>query len=39
MIALLSAHAPALLARHGVGPMTAAQLLVTAGGNPQRLQF
>jgi len=37
MIALLSAHAPALLARHGVGPMTAAQLLVTAGGNPQRL--
>jgi transposase len=35
--ALLTAHAPALLARHGVGPATAAQLLVTAGGNPQRL--
>jgi len=34
MIALLSAHAPELLARHGVGPMTAAQLLVTAGGKP-----
>src|SRR5215472_10443735 len=37
LIALLKAHAPALLARHGVGPVTAAQLLVTAGGNPQRL--
>ncbi len=35
--ALLTAHAPALLARYGVGPATAAQLLVTAGGNPQRL--
>ena len=31
IIALISAHAPALLARHGVGPVTAAQLLVTAG--------
>jgi transposase len=35
--ALLTAHAPRLLARHGVGPVTAAQLLVTAGANPERL--
>ena len=26
-----------LLAAHGVGPVTAAQLLITAGGNPERL--
>lgn len=37
MIQLLTAHAPDLMARHGVGPMTAAQLLVTCGANPQRL--
>ncbi len=29
---------PRLLARHGVGPITAAQLLVTAGSNPGRLR-
>jgi len=28
---------PGLLAAHGVGPDTAAQLLITAGGNPDRL--
>jgi transposase len=28
---------PGLLAAHGVGPDTAAQLLITAGGNPNRL--
>jgi transposase len=36
--ALITAHAPQLLARHGVGPVTAAQLLVTAGSNPDRLR-
>jgi hypothetical protein len=35
--ALITAHAPKLLARHGVGTVTAAQLLVTAGANPDRL--
>jgi transposase len=35
--ALISARAPKLLARRGVGPITAAQLLVTAGSNPDRL--
>jgi transposase len=35
--ALLTATAPDLLARHGVGVDTAGQLLVTAGDNPQRL--
>lgn len=29
---------PGLLAAHGVGPVTAAQLLITAGGNPDRLR-
>lgn len=29
---------PTLLAAHGVGPNTAAQLLITAGGNPDRLR-
>lgn len=29
--------APALREQHGVGPETAAQLLITAGGNPDRL--
>jgi transposase len=33
----LTAHAPQLLARHGVGPDTAAALLIAAGDNPQRL--
>jgi transposase len=36
--ALVIAHAPRLLARHGVGAVTAAQLLVTAGANPDRLR-
>jgi transposase len=36
--ALISAHAPVLLARHGVGAVTAAQLLVTAGANADRLR-
>jgi transposase len=35
---LITAHAPRLLARHGVGPVSAAQLLITAGGNPGRLR-
>lgn len=34
---LVTAHNPALAAAKGVGPVTAAQLLVTAGDNPQRL--
>jgi len=34
---LLTHHAPHLLAIHGVGPDTAAQLLITAGDNPHRL--
>lgn len=29
---------PGLLAAYGVGPITAAQLLITAGGNPERLR-
>lgn len=29
---------PHLLSRHGLGPTTAAQLLITAGGNPDRLR-
>ncbi|MFD9722194.1 IS110 family transposase [Streptomyces sp. NPDC059076] len=33
-----SAHNPGLRAAYGVGPDTAAQLLVTAGGNPERLR-
>ena len=36
--ALIGAHAPQLLARHGVGAVTAAQLLVTAGANPGLLR-
>ena len=35
---LVDQYAPKLLTRHGVGPMTAAQLLVTAGANPDRLR-
>ena len=34
---LVKAANPGLLATHGVGPDTAAQLLITAGGNPERL--
>ncbi len=34
---LLKDTAPRLLARHGVGPDTAAQLLIAAGDNPDRL--
>jgi transposase len=34
---LLKIAAPALLAEHGVGPDTAAVLLITAGDNPERL--
>lgn len=35
---LVDALNPGLLAAHGVGPATAAQLLITAGGNPDRLR-
>jgi transposase len=35
---LLAATAPGLLALFGVGPDTAASLLVTAGDNPERLR-
>ncbi len=35
---LITATAPSLFALHGVGPDTAASLLVTAGDNPQRLR-
>ncbi|MFD4322963.1 IS110 family transposase [Streptomyces sp. NPDC058548] len=33
-----SAHNPGLRAAYGIGPDTAAQLLITAGGNPDRLR-
>ena len=35
---LARAQNPHLLSVHGVGPNTAAQLLITAGGNPDRLR-
>jgi transposase len=35
---LVTATAPALIAVYGVGPEVAAQLLVTAGDNPERLR-
>lgn len=35
---LTAAAAPELIAQHGVGPITAAQLLVTAGDNPDRMR-
>jgi transposase len=38
LTALVKQAAPALLHRPGVGPITAAQLLVTAGDNPDRLR-
>jgi transposase len=34
----VTAHNPGLRSTHGVGPDTAAQLLVTAGGNPERMR-
>ncbi|WP_043468337.1 IS110 family transposase [Kitasatospora sp. MBT66] len=34
----VTAHIPGLRAAYGVGPDTAAQLLVTAGGNPERMR-
>jgi transposase len=36
--ALVRAAAPALLALPGIGPITAAQLLITAGDNPERMR-
>lgn len=36
--ALVTAINPGLRAAYGVGPDTAAQLLITAGGNPERLR-
>jgi transposase len=35
---LLQAHYPQLLGLYGVGTIVAAQLVVTAGGNPQRIR-
>jgi transposase len=35
--ALISAHAPELLQRRGIGPDSAAALLIAAGDNPERL--
>src|SRR5579864_6376952 len=35
---LVTGHAPALIALHGVGPDTAALLLVAAGDHPERLR-
>ena len=35
---LVTGHAPGLLALHGVGPDTAALLLVAAGDHPERLR-
>jgi transposase len=35
---VLAAHAPQLLERNGIGPDTAAALLITAGDNPDRLR-
>ncbi|MCX5401064.1 IS110 family transposase [Streptomyces sp. NBC_00102] len=34
----VTAHNPGLRAAYGVGPDTAAQLLITAGGNPERMR-
>ena len=36
--AVLQTHAPHLLQRHGIGPDSAAALLITAGDNPERLR-
>ncbi len=38
IIPLVAAHAPGLLALHGVGPDTAALLLIAAGDHPERLR-
>ncbi|MGW2588593.1 IS110 family transposase, partial [Streptomyces virginiae] len=35
---IVTEHNPGLRAAHGIGPDTAAQLLITAGGNPDRLR-
>jgi transposase len=37
-VPLVTGHAPGLLALHGVGPDTAALLLVAAGDHPERLR-
>jgi transposase len=37
LAALTQTAAPRLVARHGIGPQTAATLLITAGDNPERL--
>jgi transposase len=34
---VLDTHAPQLLQRHGIGPDSAAALLITAGDNPERM--
>jgi transposase len=38
LVPLVTATAPELIARHGVGPETAGALLVAAGDNPERLR-
>lgn len=38
IVPLVTARAPGLLALHGVGPRTAALLLIAAGDHPQRLR-
>lgn len=38
IMALLTAHTPELLTSHGIGAITAAQLLATCHANPQRLR-
>ena len=38
IVPLVAARAPGLLARHGVGPVTAALLLIAAGDHPARLR-
>jgi transposase len=38
IVALVTAHAPRLLALYGVGPGTAALLLIAAGDHPERLR-
>ncbi|GAA1676740.1 hypothetical protein GCM10009733_087020 [Nonomuraea maheshkhaliensis] len=37
LVAIITDYAPKLLQRHGIGPDTAAALLITAGDNPDRL--
>jgi transposase len=38
IVPLVSAHAPGLLALYGIGPDTAALLLIAAGDHPERLR-